>query len=101
VISLFIAIYLGGWIILTTLVAFAGGKHLRDRRSPPLHPLLVSMVAGAIWPLILLGVAEIGAGVAYGEAQRALARQSRKATSTALAARNERTRSGASSSRPT
>jgi hypothetical protein len=99
VISLFIAIYLGGWI-LTTLVAFAGGKHLRDRRSPPLHPLLVSMVAGAIWPLILLGVAELGAEVAYGEAHRVSARQSRKATSTALAC-NERTRSGASSSRPT
>jgi hypothetical protein len=73
--SLFIAIYLGGWI-LTTVVAFAGGKHLRDRRSPPLHPLLVSMVAGAIWPLILLGVAEIGAEVAYGATHRAPARHS-------------------------
>ena len=67
--TLFTAIYLGGWI-LTTLVTFAEGKHLRDRSGPAPHSLLVSVVAGALWPLILLGVADIGAVVAYRKAYR-------------------------------
>jgi hypothetical protein len=56
--------YLGGWI-LVTLAAYAAGRRLSDSRSPAPHPLAVSIVAGALWPLVLVGLVELSSVVVY------------------------------------
>lgn len=53
-----IVIYLGGWLTVTC-VAYALGRCLTDRESPPDHPMLVSLAAGAIWPLLVVGLVEL------------------------------------------
>jgi hypothetical protein len=86
--SQLLAIYLGGWI-LTSLVTHAEGKNLRP--SDP--PLLVSVVAGAVWPLLLLGLAEIGVIVAYANHHRT-APGNRVGRSNTLLVCNDATNSG-------
>jgi hypothetical protein len=51
-------IYLGGWLAVTG-VAYATGRCLTDRESPPVHPLMVSLAAGVVWPLLLVGLVEL------------------------------------------
>jgi uncharacterized membrane protein YhaH (DUF805 family) len=54
-----IAVYLIGWL-LASLAAYAAGRRLADRRTPADHSLmvLVSVAAGAIWPLLVVGLVE-------------------------------------------
>jgi hypothetical protein len=62
--TVFMTIYLIGAVV-TTIGAFAEGRwFLRDDRTPSAHPLGVAVLAGAVWPLLLLGVIEVGAVVA-------------------------------------
>jgi hypothetical protein len=63
-----IVIYLGGWLAVT-FVAYAAGKRLTDRESPPGHPLLVSLAAGAVWPLLVVGLVELSSIVVYAKVQ--------------------------------
>jgi hypothetical protein len=51
-------IYLGGWLAVTC-AAYAAGRRLMDRESPPVHPLMVSLAAGAVWPLLVVGLVEL------------------------------------------
>jgi len=71
VIALGIAVYLGGWGLITTaLVAarsLAGGRHVPRLQSFA----MTSMIAGAIWPLLLVGVAELGSVMTYAKLHRA------------------------------
>jgi hypothetical protein len=55
-----IAIYLIGWLPVS-FVAYAAGKRLADRRTHPSQPLtlIVSLTAGAIWPLLVVGLVEL------------------------------------------
>ncbi|PXX13324.1 hypothetical protein [Mycolicibacterium moriokaense] len=53
-----IAIYLGGWLAVS-FVAHAAGRRLTGGESPPDHPLLLSFVAGAVWPLLVVGLVEL------------------------------------------
>jgi hypothetical protein len=62
------AIYLIGWLVTTVGVA-AEGRRLRDESRPAPHPLAVAVCAGAIWPLVLVGLAQLGAVVAYVKTQ--------------------------------
>jgi hypothetical protein len=59
-----IVIYLGGWLAVTC-AAYAAGTRLTDRESPPGHPLMISVAAGAIWPLLLVGLVELGSIIAF------------------------------------
>jgi hypothetical protein len=55
-----IAIYLIGWLPMS-VAAYAAGKRLADRRTPADQPLMmvVSLAAGAIWPLLVVGLVEM------------------------------------------
>ncbi len=55
--------YVIGWA-LTSVVLTVSSRWLKSRRRPPPHPLVVSFLAGALWPLLLLGVVEYGAAAA-------------------------------------
>ncbi len=59
--------YLFGWA-LTTAGLIVSSRWLMNRWSPASHPVAVSFLAGAAWPLLLLGAIELGAVVAGNEA---------------------------------
>jgi hypothetical protein len=63
-----VVIYLGGWM-LATLGAYAASRRWNDRQSPAPHPLWVSVLAGAVWPLLLVGIAELSSFIVYTKVQ--------------------------------
>jgi len=64
VVGTLVVIYLGGWM-LATLSLFAASRRWNDRRSPAPNPLWVSVLAGAVWPLLIVGVVELSSGILY------------------------------------
>ena len=54
-------LYLWGWVV-TTIIAMLAAQKFRDDTSPPELPSVaaVSVVAGALWPVLLLGIVELG-----------------------------------------
>ena len=63
-IDVLVAIYLGGWF-LVTLAGYIASRWFGHRWFPPAHPLLGSALAGAVWPLLLIGLIELSAIVVY------------------------------------
>jgi hypothetical protein len=57
VLSTVLSCYLLGWVMTTIGLALVVGK-LNDRVAPQAHPLPLAVVAGAAWPLVLLGAAQ-------------------------------------------
>lgn len=59
-----IAIYLIGWLPVS-FAAYAAAKRLADRRASADQPLMivVSLAAGAIWPLLVVGLVELSSVV--------------------------------------
>ncbi|MCV7228941.1 hypothetical protein [Mycolicibacterium komossense] len=56
---------------MTTIGAYAEGRwFLRDHRTPAPHPFAVAVLAGLMWPLLLIGVVEVGAVVALQKTMR-------------------------------
>jgi hypothetical protein len=55
--------YLLGWALTSGGLAILS-RWLGSRRGPAPHPVAVSILAGAVWPFLLLGVVEFGAVVA-------------------------------------
>ena len=51
-------VYFVGWVV-AGFVAYAAGKRLSQRHSPPAHPVIVSVAAGAVWPLLVIGLVEL------------------------------------------
>jgi hypothetical protein len=72
VITPLVLAYLGGWM-LTTTTALTAARTLADSRHPPSlrRYVLTSVFAGAAWPLLLVGAAEVGALVGYAKFPRA------------------------------
>ena len=62
-----IVIYLGGWWPVT-LAAYAAGKRLRDPHAPAKYPVMVSLVAGALWPLLVVGLIELSSARVFTDA---------------------------------
>ena len=62
-----IVIYLGGWLPVT-LAAYAAGKRLRDPHAPAKYPVMVSLVAGALWPLLVVGLIELSSAMVFTDA---------------------------------
>jgi hypothetical protein len=56
-----IAFYVCGWLA-TTALALVAAFGFRDRRQPPrlLSVAAVSVIAGALWPLLMIGVVDLG-----------------------------------------
>jgi hypothetical protein len=63
-IDVLVAIYLGGWS-LVTLAGYITSRWFGHRWSPPAHPLLGSALAGAVWPLLFIGLIEFSSIVVY------------------------------------
>jgi len=59
-VSTLIAAYLIAWLPVS-FAAYAAGKRLADRRRSADHPLMVvvSLAAGALWPLLVVGLVEL------------------------------------------
>jgi hypothetical protein len=57
-------IYLGGWLPVT-LAAYAASKRLADKRAPAPRPFFVSLIAGGLWPLLLVGMIELSTVIVY------------------------------------
>ena len=63
-----IVVYLSGCLAVT-FAAYAAGRRLGDRQSPADHPLLVSLAAGVVWPLLVVGVVELSLIMVFTKAQ--------------------------------
>ena len=63
-----IVIYLGGWLAVAC-AAYAAGRRLTEPESPPGHPLIVSVAAGAVWPLLVVGLVELSSIIVFTRAQ--------------------------------
>jgi hypothetical protein len=57
-VGMLVLIYLGG-LLPVTFAVYAAGRRLGDRQSPADRPLLVSLVAGVVWPLLVVGLVEL------------------------------------------
>ena len=67
-IIILIVVYLIGWLAVT-VVAYAAGRRLGDRLSPADHLLLVSLAAGVVWPLLVVGLVELSSIMVFTRAQ--------------------------------
>jgi len=63
-----VLIYLGG-LLPVTFAVYATGRRLGDRQSPADRPLLVSLVAGVVWPLVVVGLVELSSIMVLTKAQ--------------------------------
>ena len=64
-------VYLGGWLV-TTIGALVVATRVSDRRRSGLLSLeLVAVFAGALWPVLVVGVVELLAIVAVIKVMRA------------------------------
>jgi cytochrome c biogenesis protein CcdA len=52
--------YSSGWVLTSILLALLAWR-LQDKDAPAAHPALLSFVAGAAWPLLVVALAEAGA----------------------------------------
>jgi hypothetical protein len=59
--------YLGGWVLASIAVAIGAGR-LQDELAPPTHPRLMSILAGAVWPVLIVAIVEVGAVALTAEA---------------------------------
>lgn len=59
-VSMLMVIYLVGWLP-ASFAAYAAGMHLTDRQTPAdrRFMVMVSVAAGAIWPLLVVGLVEL------------------------------------------
>lgn len=57
---LFLVAHLTGWAI-ESLAVFAASQWLRDDNFDPPRALGISLMAGALWPLVTLGLLQYGA----------------------------------------
>ena len=59
-----VVIYLCGWLPVT-LAAYAASKRLVDKRAPAPRPFFVSLIAGGLWPLLVVGMVELSSVIVY------------------------------------
>lgn len=63
-----VMVYLVGWIVASAGV-FAAGKRLSEPGMPPSYRLILSVAAGFIWPLLLVGAVELSSVAVYSSAE--------------------------------
>jgi hypothetical protein len=61
-------IYVAAWAV-TTAITFVAGRHLGDRTRPAVDIFVVCVLAGALWPFLLVGVVELSSVAAYTTAE--------------------------------
>jgi hypothetical protein len=72
--------YLFGWVITTIGLAVTIGK-LNDPVRPQRYPIPLTVAAGAAWPLLILGAAQMAILAHAMEATRRWTRRSRRSSS--------------------
>jgi hypothetical protein len=60
-------VYVGGWMV-TTLATYVAGRRLADGSTTPLSSLCFSLLAGLLWPLMIVGVIEFSSVAVYSTA---------------------------------
>jgi hypothetical protein len=56
-----IELYFWGWIVTTAITFLAARRFADQRHAPAVQSLAgVSVIAGAAWPVLVLGVVELG-----------------------------------------
>jgi hypothetical protein len=59
--ELVIDLYLWGWIVTTAVTFLAARAFADERYAPPVRSLAgVGVIAGALWPVLAVGVVELG-----------------------------------------
>ncbi|MCW2729465.1 MAG: hypothetical protein JWR13_281 [Mycobacterium sp.] len=61
-------VYLGGWVV-TTLATYVASRRLADGSTTPLNSLCFSLLAGLLWPLMIIGVVEFSSVAVYSTAK--------------------------------
>ena len=61
-------VYLTVWVV-TTAVTFLVSRRLGDRTRPVRDIFAVSLLAGAVWPFLLLGIMELSSVAVYSTAE--------------------------------
>lgn len=64
-------VYLGAWAA-TTMITFGVTRRLGDRTRPVRDIFTVSVLAGAVWPFLLIGVVELSSMAVYSTAETLL-----------------------------
>jgi biotin transporter BioY len=64
--------YLAGWVIATLVLAVIAGE-LSESARPPRYAMALSVVAGAGWPILMLGAVQLAVVALAGSASRAYA----------------------------
>ena len=59
--------------IAAAVVVFVASERFGDQRRPAPHRTGLSLAAGAVWPMVLLGVLELTSVAMYAKAYRATA----------------------------
>lgn len=57
VVQITVVAYLIGWVV-STAVVYVASRRLNDPSNPAPHILMLSAVAGLLWPMLLLGAVE-------------------------------------------
>ena len=78
-----VSVYLAGWIVATVGV-FAAGNRLCEPGMPPSYRLLLSIAAGFIWPMLLVGAVELSSVAMYSSAEHFAAMKGPGSPSTEL-----------------
>jgi hypothetical protein len=59
-----LVIYLGGWVVVA--VGLCGvAKHFSDPNSPAPNPRALSIIAAALWPVLVVGMIEFTTAAMY------------------------------------
>lgn len=59
----------GAIALVSVVIAYFLSRRIGDVRRPPSHRLLLSLLAGSVWPLLLVGLVEFGSFAAYAKVQ--------------------------------
>jgi len=60
----FVLVYVASALV-TTVVVFLASRWAGDERRPPTHRVGLSIAAGIVWPVLLLGIVELGSIAMY------------------------------------
>ena len=55
---------------VTTVIVFVASEWVGDERRPATHRVSLSIAAGLVWPLLMLGVFALGSFMLYTKAHR-------------------------------
>jgi hypothetical protein len=68
VISTFVLVYVASWAV-TTAATYVASRRLADHDMTPVNTLCFSLLAGLVWPLVIVGLVEISSVAVYSTAK--------------------------------